>query len=149
MGDPLSIPAGVVGMLSLAIQVCQGLYKYCSAVKDRTRDIENALAQIHGLETTFRALAGILHRIESNPRRSLTAVATVNQCISDCEQGVQQLHDLLKSISDTPQHGFRGKAKGVGKKLAFGLRQEELSKLQQKVHALSATANLALQTLTL
>lgn len=39
MEDPLSIPAGVVGMVSLGIQVCQSLYTYCTNVKERTRDV--------------------------------------------------------------------------------------------------------------
>lgn len=84
MGDPLSIPAGVVGMISLGIQICQGLHTYCSAVKERTRDLENVSAQIKSLESVFRALAEIIPRIESLPRGNAAAIASVNQSIGDC-----------------------------------------------------------------
>ena len=149
MGDPLSIPAGVVGMISLGIQVCQGLHTYCGAVKERTRDLENVSGQIKSLESAFCALTEIIPRIESFPRPNTAAIASVNQSIEDCCVGVQQLRELLLSLGDRHGDGVKNTIKNMKQKLVFGFRQGELAKVQQKVQALTATADLALHSLSL
>ncbi|MBE3049362.1 hypothetical protein IMZ48_44060, partial [Candidatus Bathyarchaeota archaeon] len=58
---------------------------------------------------------------------------------------------LLDSISPASSGGgnVKGKMKDVGRTLAFGFRQGEVTTLLQKVQGLTASAELALQILTL
>lgn len=149
MGDPLSIPAGVVGMVSLGIQLCQSLYTYCNNVQERTRDIKIVSDQIKSLESTFRSLATVVQRIISLPHASGTMISSLNHCVAACEGGLQELQEFVAPIDDIGGEGFKNKMQGVGKKMAFGFRRGELSTLQQKVHALTTTVGLAVQTLTL
>lgn len=138
-----------VGMLSLGIQVCQGLCNHCSAIKSRDHDLENASRQIHCLESTFRALATVLPRAASRPSANAAAIASAQEGVASCEEGVKQLQEFLTSLNGPPREGVKGKMQDAGQKLAFGFRRPEVLAMQQKVQALTLTAELALQTLNL
>lgn len=139
-----------IGAISLGIQVCEGLVKYCRVVSKRSKDIEDISAQIQALESTFRALDSILPRVALLSSSDRTAVASAIACVESCEGGVKELQRFLDSITDTARDGdVKGKIKNVGRKLAFGFRQDEVASLQQKVQGLTTTAGGALQTLSL
>lgn len=91
----------------------------------------------------------VIQRIRSIPRANSVAIASLNQCVKDCRSGVEELRDFLRSVDDIREDGLKTRIQGAGKKLAFGFRRGELSTLQQKVHTLTTTVELALQTLTL
>lgn len=138
-----------VGVIALGIQVCQGLYSHCSAVKGRSQDIQDISRQIQSLESTFRALAAVLPRAESLSYAKAAALASVRECITNCEEGVRQLEGFLASLGGPPGDGVKEKMKGAGRKLAYGFRRDEVPGLQRKVQLLTTTADLALQILTL
>ena len=139
-----------VGVISLGIQVCKGLVTYCRAVKGRNKDVDDVFRQIQALESTFTALDSILPRAALLKSPNQTAIASVVTCLENCEEGVNDLQRLLDSIGPVPGGGdVKGKMKDVGRKLAFGFRQGEVASLMQKLQGLIASAELALQTLTL
>lgn len=139
-----------VSAISLGIQVCEGLVKYCRAVSKRSKDIDDINAQIQALESTFRALESVLCRATLLPSSDKEVVASAIACVESCEGGVRELQKFLDSISDSAQDGdVKGKMRDVGRKLAFGIRRDEVASLQQKVQGLATTAGIALQTLNL
>ena len=71
-----------VGVIALGIQVCQGLYSHCSAVRGRSQDIQDISRQIQSLELIFRGLAAVLPRAESLPDDNATALASVRDFTS-------------------------------------------------------------------
>lgn len=139
-----------IGAISLGIQVCEGLVKYCRAVSKRSKDIEDITAQIQALQSTFRALDSVLTRSALVTSSDQMAVASAIACVESCDNGVTELEVFLDSVTGSARNGdVKGTMKDVGRKLAFGFRQDEVASLQQKVQSLTATAELALQTLNL
>ncbi|MBE3043944.1 hypothetical protein IMZ48_15500 [Candidatus Bathyarchaeota archaeon] len=140
-----------VGVISLGIQVCKGLVTYCRAVKGQNKDVDDVFRQIQALQSTFTALNSILPRAALLKSPNQTAIASVVTCLDNCEEGVNDLQRLLDSIGPVPGGGgdVKGKMKDVGRKLAFGFRQGEVASLMQKLQGLTASAELALQTLAL
>lgn len=147
MSDPIAIPAGVVGMVSLGIQLCQTLYKYYTNVQEQTRDVQIVSEQIKSLESTFKSLNSVIRRIESTPLANVEIITSLNQSVAACQGGLGELQDFVTDVVDVRGDGLKDKIHGVGKKLAFGFRRGELSELQRKVHALTATVALAVQTI--
>lgn len=139
-----------IGAVSLGLQVCEGLYKYCRAVKGRTKEIEDISRQVQALESTFRTLDNVLSRETLLQTSDQTAVASVITCFDKCEDGVKDLAKFLRSIGGVNGScDVKGRIKDAGKSLAFGFRQGVVASLLQKVQALTATAQFALQTLTM
>jgi len=56
MADPLSVAAGVAGLLSLGIQVTQSLTEFYSSVKDQATDVVNIVRNLEDLLSIFRSL---------------------------------------------------------------------------------------------
>lgn len=133
MGDSLSIPAGVVGMVALGIQLCQTLCTYCNNVKERTRDVEIVSRQIESLESTFRSLDSIIRRIESPLLVRRATITSLNQCINDCGSGVEELGQFVASIDGIRKDSFKNKIQGAGRKLAYGFRRGGLSNFAAEV----------------
>lgn len=136
-----------IGAISLGIQVCEGLIKYCRAVSKRNKDIEDITAQIQNLELTFRALDSVLPRAAMLPSSDQATVASAIATVESCEVCIIELQEFLDSISDS-RGDVKGKTRDVGRRLAFGFRQDEVTSLKQKVQGLTATVGLALQTLS-
>ena len=136
-----------IGAISLGIQVCEGLVKYCRAVGKRTKDIEEITEKIQNLELTFRALDSVLCRAAMLHSSDQTTIASAIATVKSCENGIIELQEFLGSISES-RGDIKGKAKDMGRRLAYGFRQDEVESLKQKVQGLTATVGLALQTLS-
>ena len=146
----MDLAGTAIGAVALGLEVCKGLAKYCRAVKSRNKDIEHITLQIKTLESTFQALDSTLPRAAMLQSSDQTAVASAITCVASCEEKVKELKAFLDSISDTPgASGIKGNIKNVGRKLAFGFRQEDVPLLLQKIQGLTTTAGNTLQTLNL
>lgn len=64
MGDPFSVGAGVVGVLSLTIQISRLIWEFGLDWKDAPKDIKNLMLEVQGLQIT---LSDIQKRLISNP----------------------------------------------------------------------------------
>lgn len=60
MADLVGALGTAVGVVSLGIQVCQGLSSYYSAYKGRNSKIDNVYEKINGLTRVFVVLGGYL-----------------------------------------------------------------------------------------
>ncbi|KAF2734117.1 hypothetical protein EJ04DRAFT_603796, partial [Polyplosphaeria fusca] len=89
MADPLSVAAGVAGLLSLTIQLCDKLTEYTSSVK-------NAAEESSDLNVRLRALANVLDRLGRFLREQKDTAAF--EPTSVLYQTTQQCHEKLKSL---------------------------------------------------
>ena len=136
-----------IGAISFGIQVCGGLVKYCRAVSKRSKEIEDITAQIQNLELAFRTLDPVLTRTALLPSSDQATVASAIIAIEGCEAGIAELQKFLDSISDSGGD-VKGKARDVGRRLAFGFRQDDVASLKQNVQGLTTTVELTLQALS-
>lgn len=107
MSDPFSIASGVVGIISLGIEVVKGLYEYCSTLKDQSSD----MARIHD-----RLLR--LHDLLDNLRRQLDArrfrsddviiLAYIQGRILQCKECIEELKNVADKFNRSQDNGSQG-----------------------------------------
>ncbi|KAF7885203.1 hypothetical protein EAF00_011021 [Botryotinia globosa] len=90
MSDPLSAASGAVGIISLGIQVSQGLVKYCSQVKNFTSEIATFKAKAESID-------GILHNLESvlkkTEREQKMIPKSVILSLNGCAETLKKLNE--------------------------------------------------------
>ncbi|KAH7129067.1 hypothetical protein EDB81DRAFT_808661 [Dactylonectria macrodidyma] len=149
MADPISLVGTAVGVISLGVQVCQGLYSYVESVQSRRKDLEVASYEIRHLIQAFQSLESLIPRLEALPSLDVTTIDTLHSCITQEYERIKDLHEVLESFQDLPQQDGKGKLKNAGRALKFGIRRDDLSKMQGKVNSLITTTELSLQVINL
>jgi len=150
MADPASVAGTAVGVLSLGIQVCQGLYDLISTIRGRNKELDSAAAQLQCLVSSFQDLSTILPRISSLPPHHTTAVDTLRSCIAESEIKINQLQLLLSSLKNTASgtNDLKGKLRDTTRILTFPLQRKELQSMQQELASLVTTVQLAIDTIS-
>ena len=143
-----SAAAGAVGVISLGIQVCQGLVSYCNAWKSHDKDIGDAAEKLTSLRLTLEALQDILPKVESSNPSALPVLQTVRRQISSSSDGLDKLHAALTKFQSlgTPT-GFRESLRNFKQQSLFPFRKDILKTLQDTVKDLQAILGSAVQVL--
>lgn len=147
MGDALSVARTAVGIVSLGIQVCQGLITYYSAYKDQDAIIlavqQNVTALLGHLSKTqliLHSLSGehdsATAQVESEVKRCLTSISALEVTRKKCRD---------ESLSD----GIRSQVKRKAQKLSFPFRKETLEDVQKNVGTVQACLHMAISILEL
>jgi hypothetical protein len=145
MAEVIGSAGTAVGVVSLGIQVCQGLYTYIDSVRSRDADLEFASAQLRGVTQILKRLQDLLPKIEGSSVPDDETMNTLRACMRDSGTTIASLQTLLQSLEKTPAADIKGKAKDVGKMLTFGFRRAELASLQDKVSSLTLNVQSSLQ----
>ena len=95
MGEPLSIAAGTAGIVSLGLQVCGGLIKYCRAWRHHDNDIAEALERITNLDLAFKALNEIISVVEIPDNEPTDIFRVARDKIQSCITNLNKLHSIL------------------------------------------------------
>jgi hypothetical protein len=99
MGDPFSVAGSAVGVISLGLQVCQGLASYINKYKSADKEMRDFKCRIEGLESILQGLRDILTgagRIDP-PLAAKFKVAL--RMITDSRSFTTALHKLRKETS--------------------------------------------------
>lgn len=108
MADPLSIAAGVAGLLSLGIQVTQSLVVFYSAYKDQDTDLANITQSLDNLQGIFRSLD-----IAVQDRRSRADAQElfqeVEKATQRCDEIIKELHIECQMFHKVLVAGFKGR----------------------------------------
>lgn len=136
-----------IGILSLGIQVCQGIFSYYQVYKDQDQRIYDVLCEVRTLSTTLEAAHGCLakaklpqsittNQVEENIIAYASAITRLEQLLSRC-------HRTSSATRATDQIQL------VIRKVAFPFRQGTIKDLKDTVKGLQANVLLVLQTLQL
>ncbi|GES61168.1 hypothetical protein ATEIFO6365_0006062700 [Aspergillus terreus] len=97
MTDPFSVGAGVVGVLSLGITVCQGLTAYYGPFSQFDSETKALVQKAEGLTSTLQQLESLLKPFQNPLNSPLDEVHLVTQRIKDCRDELEGLsHALTK-----------------------------------------------------
>ncbi|KAI9705786.1 MAG: hypothetical protein M1820_005034 [Bogoriella megaspora] len=147
MAEPLSIAAGVAGLLSLAIQVTNGLQDYCRAYRGQDASISRVYSKLDGLRTA-------LHTIEQaiGSRRFQMAESQIKQQIEstifNCQIFIDELEIRLLHIkSCTAPQAKGGLMKAGYNHVAFPLQQKSLRRLEEDANDFRAQLTFAMDIL--
>lgn len=139
MGDPLSIAAGVAGIISLGLTVSSGLLNYYGSWKDSPSNVSTMCESLETLTKTFE----ILHERIRHPLLDSKIVDMVTESIISCAAGVQKLQSKLDKIRNVkPAGAFLQRAQ-------YPFRQKTLMNLHQTISDLRDNLGLAASTLQL
>ncbi|TGO34389.1 hypothetical protein BHYA_0199g00130 [Botrytis hyacinthi] len=143
MADVLGTAVGVV---SLGLQVSQGIVSYYSAYRDQAEEIDGIAQRTQALHTTLKHLQESLGSFRSN---HTSAVALVAATVASCADNIRTLQTTLQKCQLSVPIGTGEKICFLGKKAIFPFRQATLQRLENIVGKLQANVDMAIMALQL
>ena len=148
MPDPLTIAGGVVGAISLGIQVTQTLVNFYNSYKDQNSDLVHTVERLDDLLDVFQCLRKALSdRHFQTDERSL--VQSIERSIKSCDEMIQELQDECHKFTQTSSKGIRAAVKTTGRRAIYPFRQSTLQKLDEDIGEIRANLSSALEVLQL
>ncbi|RSL99637.1 hypothetical protein CDV31_012102 [Fusarium ambrosium] len=148
MGDPLSVAGSAVGIISLGIQVCQGLVQYADAVRGQQRDADDGMDDVRSLLAVFKSLEQTIARIEiDSPENAKSLLEHLQQA----EAKLQSLEEVLAEVGipvNTPS-SIKGKMKETYRAAIYPLKKSKLEGARRNVQSVLGILTTAMQTVDL
>ncbi|KAF4981773.1 hypothetical protein FZEAL_2495 [Fusarium zealandicum] len=148
MSDPLSVTGSAVGIISLGIQVAQGLIKVCDAYITRNSDISWSSHKLQGLILTLGfARTKFSERESQDGEQDLLQQAYT--LVNDCNRLIIKLDKKGRKLgSTTGKDGFRDKTKRFLRQALYPLRRDVLQSLDKDIDALCSQLGLILDLMS-
>jgi hypothetical protein len=140
-------PGTAVGVVSLGLQVAQGLVKYYSHFKTYDNDIAHAHQRLKRLHDTFAALEGPLSRPElsGNPDSEC-----VRKSLNSCKQELLKLKELVEKCDGVSiPHTTSLRVQKVKSKVLYPFRKSTLADVEKWVRLAQADLDSAVHVLQL
>lgn len=149
MSDPLSIAAGIAGLLSLGIQVCEPILKYYTAIKDQSKEIARTAEKFGCVLSILKSLENALRsRIYRSDEQYL--LQTINHAVESCKEVIAELQDEWREIDIPSKRGGSGNIlRTSGRRAIYPFRQSTLHKLNEDATEIIQNLSLALDVLQL
>jgi hypothetical protein len=148
MTDPLSVAAGVAGLISLGIQVTESLVAFYTSYKGQDSEITRTTDKLEGLLNTFRFLSNALQKRQFRPDEQ-DLVKNVESSIQQCDELIRELQDECQEFNKVSTSGIRGAIKIAGRRVAYPFRRSTLQKLDEDIGEIRDNLSLALDVLQL
>ncbi|KAF5670215.1 hypothetical protein FHETE_4587 [Fusarium heterosporum] len=148
MADPLSLAGSAVGIISLGIQVCNGLLVYADAIRGRSQDLSDHLDQVQPLLALFKSLELTATRLETlNPENA----KILRDNMSQTEGKLKSLQVLLDDVGISPSAttDIKGKMKETFRVVVYPIKKSKLKGARQTVQALLSSLTATIQTVGL
>jgi hypothetical protein len=148
MADPLSVAGLAAGVVSLGIQVSQGITTYIDGLNCRSRDIALARQQNDCLQKTLQVVETLRSQLERDHR---DATALIRQCLDSCQEELKALDSLLVDLTACDQFAvdWASEIKNKGKRLLYPFSRPKLVQLETRLRNANGALQLALQILGL
>jgi hypothetical protein len=138
MSEPFSVASSAVGIVSLGLQVTQGLVTYYSQFKAFDSDIAEISRKADGLH-------GILQVLEN-----ATIPAQVRTAISASEEGLRNLNGWVEKYGKAePPANIEDRLRLLKKRTLFPFRRDTLLGLKSTLESLQSNLDTAIQVLHL
>ncbi|KAK0100804.1 hypothetical protein ONS95_007251 [Cadophora gregata] len=129
-----------IGIVSLGIQVCQGLLKYYGSWKDGPKDAATMCSFVESLSET-------LVQLEQTLARTPEISATVISCIEACRSSIEKLDKKLSKVQSVSDPGkMKSRIHDQGRRLLYPFRESTLAKLKEIVTDIRSNLALAVDT---
>ncbi|KAF5540053.1 hypothetical protein FNAPI_10593 [Fusarium napiforme] len=115
MSDPLSVAGSAVGIISLGIQVCQGLISYLQAFKGQNQDIQESLNEVQTVISILYSLKDILPKVE----KSSSETPAIQRCLAESEDKLREFQQF--SLKLRALHLLKYRAKQTLRGTAVGI----------------------------
>ena len=148
MTDPLSVAAGVAGVVTLGIQVTQSLVKFYKSYMNIYSELAGIIERLERLTEALQSLEKALSsRTFQVDEQSL--VKSIETSITKCDELIQELQDECQKFSEPSSIRFKDAVKSSGRRIAYPFRQSTLQKLDEDIDEIRANLSFALNVLQL
>ena len=131
MAEVFGVAGSAVGVISLGIQVCQGLLTYYDSWKACHQDIENTSKSIASLTVT---LEHILNVVEKRTIQDESIEQHVSNILAQCSKGIKALSEELNRFENYPESAdIRAKIRSHLRRLYYPFKEGTLAKLRGSV----------------
>ncbi|CAG8899473.1 unnamed protein product [Penicillium egyptiacum] len=148
MADPLSVAAGVAGLLSLGIQVTTGLIGFYTSWKDQDINVARTAKTLEFLLSTFQSLDTTLRARQFRPDEH-DLLQKVEGAILECEEIIKELQGEFKKFDKISASDAKGKVKVSARRITYPLRRGTLMNLEDNVTEIRENMSFALDLLQL
>ncbi|KAI0971850.1 hypothetical protein F4678DRAFT_78532 [Xylaria arbuscula] len=144
MADPLSIAGLVTGVISLGLQVADGLTDYLDAVKGRSEDLRSAKQGATEMRDLLSTIRDLSPQVESSWPASAT---TVKRHVHSCQIELGALDALLSELSQPSLSNsrLRSMLDDTKKKLSYPFERSQISRLEERLTKVNNNLQTALQ----
>lgn len=147
MADPVSVVGTAVGVISLGIQVCQGLVSYYEKWKSFDDDIAHLHARIDELRITLKNLEHTLPKFKNS---HANIIVDVEKKISSSFNGIRKLEEvLIKCRSSVSANITHQKGYTLVQRTFYPFKKATLVELSNNVTNLEHSLKTSLHSLTL
>jgi ankyrin repeat domain-containing protein 50 len=148
MTDPLSVAAGIGGLISLGIQVTESLVKFYTSYKGQDTDAIRTTGKLEGLLGTFEYLHAALQRRRFRPDEQ-DLIKNIESSIHECDELIKELKEECEKFDRASTTGIKGTVRAAGRRATYPFRQSTLQKLDEAIGEIRHNLSLALDLLQL
>lgn len=145
MAEALGVAGSAVGIISLGIQVCQGLIEYYGSWKDAPKYVARMCKSVRSLEETLEVLK-VTIKDKGVPTQAETGV---QNSIDACKVGIDEMQRELMRVQEIKGSSIWSKVHGQGRRLLYPFRESTLLKLKGTVAEIRENLCLAMEVLHL
>ena len=143
MTDPLSVAAGIAGLISLGVKVTQSLVKFYKSYKGLDGDVVRTTANLESLHDIFDFLQTAV-KTRTFRRDEQALIKNIESSISRCSDLIKELQEEWEKFDKSlASGGF----KAAGRRIAYPFRQSTLQKLEEDIRDIRDDLKLALDAL--
>jgi hypothetical protein len=148
MAEALGVASSVVGIVSLGIQVAQGLITYYTSWKDQDEDISAMCASLESLRGTLQILS---KNVQPPAKFDKSTKDNVEANVNRIEVAVKKLDSKLEKAQSTtlPPQGARSAMRRHVRRALYPFKDQTLRKIQQVVSEARSNLDTAMHTLQL
>lgn len=137
----------VVGIVSLGVQVCNGLASYYKEYRGQKSEIDDIIQKAEGLTSAF---ALIQLQLQGVPPQHQQVAAQVERLLFACKDKIAMLDEALdKCRQATAAKGPKERLLQLKQKLSYPFQRDILQTLQSMVGSLQDNVNTAVAALQL
>lgn len=142
MADPLSITGGLVGLVSLGLQLYGNINSYLNAIESRDKDLASAMDTTSHLRHLLNCIYSAVTRHKHSYPDSISNLAGI---ANSCEEEIGSLARMIEELKGANPSS----SKLLTKKLIYPFRRPDLERLEQRVQSLNTLLSTALGMLSL
>ncbi len=128
MAEALGVAGSVVGIISLGLQISQGLMKYYGSWSDQDNVVSDMFASLKGLLETLMILSKAIQ-----PPAIFDKITkdNVEENVNRTNRALKKLEDELKEVQgiETPKPGARATMRRHIRRALYPFREETLNKI--------------------
>ncbi|MCJ1307811.1 hypothetical protein MMC25_001459 [Agyrium rufum] len=148
MPDPLSVAAGVAGLISFGIQVTMSLMKFYTTCKSQDADVTRTTENLKNILGTFEFLLSGLQSRTFRPDED-ALMKSIESYTTKCDESIQELQEEYAKFSEISSAGGIAAIRAGGRRATYPFRKSTLQKLEEDLSEIRHNLMLALDVLQL